>query len=139
MNKEDKYQELSHRETELINHRITQLLTSQTIIFAGYVAMLSIKKDDLCVKNELWDKAQLLLPCLGFLTSVLILIGILSAIFASLILYFRFRPNQLGVHWLSTLGGWFSASFFPILFCMAWNTLIDSFSIERLFDILNIN
>lgn len=116
---EEDYFELSHHEDELINHRLTWLIGSQSLLFAGYAVLLAVEKEKVS-SIEQWQLALHWLPVLGISISSLILIGIVSAVIASCILKVRFSRATFGVHWATTWGGWLTALLFPVAFIVAW-------------------
>lgn len=122
----EEYQNLFHRETDLINQRITQLIGSQSLIFAGYAVLLTVDKDKIIANGyeDIWKSSVHWLPYLGQIISVLIAIGILSAIIASIILKYKY-DKKLGVHWFPTTGGWISAFCFPMVFFFVWSKICD--------------
>lgn len=88
---EEGYFELAHHEDELINHRLTWLIGSQSLLFAGYAVLLTVEKDKLAASIEKIQLALYWLPFLGISVALLILVGIVSAVTASCILKVRFR------------------------------------------------
>lgn len=117
---EDEYFALSHHEDELINHRLTWLIGSQSLLFAGYALLLAVEKDKIAISIDKWVAALYWLPRLGVAISALVLVGIAAAIVASTILKHRYKRKTFGVHWATTCGGWLAALLFPVVFCIAW-------------------
>jgi len=118
--KDEQYFELSHHEDELINHRLTWLIGSQSLLFAGYALLLGVDTSSPAFPIERWNLAVQWFPWLGIFISSLIFLGILSAIIASTILKIRFDREDFGVHVLTTLGGWSTALLFPVAFAVVW-------------------
>ena len=104
--------ELWHQEEILINHRITWLLASQSLLFAGFGW---IKKDD--------NSLALILANLGLATSAFILLGILAAVSAQFILI----KNKHYVWLPATIAGWITAIGLSAAFVVAWNALLSKY------------
>ena len=119
---EEDFYELTHHEDELINQRLTWLLTSQALLFAGYAVLVTKdkEKDKGLMAPEQFQAVLDWLPRLGMTISALILIGIIGAIIASLMLVKRYERPHPGVSWVTTIFGWIPAVLFPIVFIVVW-------------------
>ena len=114
MNDEPSYFEKLKFEHELLNRRITWLLTSQTILFAAYG--LADKHLD-----NYQDFAKVI-PCLGLILSIAILIGIVAAICAKTFTWLDHKDEhpEFGVRTWITVIGLAPDLFLPILFSYGW-------------------
>ncbi len=123
---EDEYYKFTHHEDDLINHRLTWLLGSQSLLFAGYAVLITKDKEigKAPIAPEQFKAAMTWIPYLGIGIAVLILIGIVGAVWASLILHRRAKTKGLvsnvGVYWLTSLCGFLPALLFPVAFMTAW-------------------
>jgi uncharacterized membrane protein YciS (DUF1049 family) len=107
MNKQERFDKACHHEDELINHRLTWLLTSQTILFAAYSLVISSDNAERLAKliNTIFF--------VGFTVTAIILVGILAAITAAITAYRKIKhldseaDNKvtLGVHPITTIIG----------------------------------
>ena len=118
------YDSLGHHEDTLVNHRLTWLLASQTLLFAGFGAIVVAEGVAIEAKQKLlWT-----LAFIGITSSCIILIGLLGAIIASVHLWCDAnkeieQSNQrlrLGVRWWTTLMGWCPPVVLPLIFVIAW-------------------
>lgn len=66
-------------EDNLINHRLTWLLTSQAFIFSAYGLALKFGGEDICCESNKFHYVLKAISTLGLVTSTLILIGICAA------------------------------------------------------------
>jgi hypothetical protein len=119
---EKNYFELIHHEDDLINHRLTWLLASQSLLFAGYAVLVTKDREQnkSLVTPEQFQAALKWVPILGMSIALLILIGIIAAVIASIILVKRSGRKEAGVAWLTSVLGWVTALLFPIGFLVAW-------------------
>lgn len=117
---EDAYYELSHHEDDLINQRLTWLIASQSLLFAGYAVLLTAEREKVEASKHLLDALAKWLPLLGVGLAALAFIGVLAAVVASTILKVRYKRPTFGVHWSTTWAGWVVALLFPVLFAAAW-------------------
>jgi hypothetical protein len=109
-------------ENVLIGQRLTWLLTSQTLLFAGYGIMVT-KAMDACRQKELFlSSAASLVVVAGRALSGAILIGIVAALAAQIALHRQCVPKRkyLGVHPVTTALGWFTCVSIPAIFLAAW-------------------
>ena len=120
----DEYEVYSHRmqfEHELINRRITWLLTSETILFAAYSFALENKESPFLE----------IVASVGLWISLSVFLGVIAAILAKLTLwrYFRRVPGNekepFWVHTGITFIGFVPDLVLPIVFALAWIALIE--------------
>jgi hypothetical protein len=78
-----KIREMWEHEDELVNHRLNWLLTSQTILFAGYAT----QKEEVNIRK--------LIALLGGLTSFILLLSIIAAVWALFILRKRSKGKDI--------------------------------------------
>ena len=111
------YRERWTHEDHLINHRLTWLLASQTLLFAAYGLLL----------QQSSQPGSNLAPFLSTLATIgkavswLIAIGIFAALIAMLMI--KRRSNQPDVSWFATILGWVCAFGLPILFILVWSSV----------------
>lgn len=124
-------------EHELLNRRVTWLLTSQTILFAAYG--LSLGGED---HKTLAIKFQQHIPSLGVYIAVVILVGIFAALLAKIVArndynikVRKYKLNafvegkesaeevELGVRTWITLIGYIPDICLPLLFIYTWSKL----------------
>lgn len=109
-------------EDALVNQRLTWLLLAQGLLFAAY-GTLATKAVDACD-----DKATYLFSVLGLISAVgqifavLIFSGIGAAVCAQWILHDRYAApkDPIGVHTATTIVGWLTGLFVPVVFFGAW-------------------
>lgn len=106
------------RETDLINQRLGQLLTSQSIFFASLAFFYALKEDK--CDNAQFGPVLAWFPILGVSIAVLCLISILASIIASHIIKHKYKTEQIGVNNWTTWMAWFSAIVMPCVFIAAW-------------------
>ena len=122
---EGEYHEHRQFEDQLINHRLTWLLGCESLLFAGYAVLLTKEKvkDGLIAQHQ-FNSALKWIPWLGIGVATLIEIGIIAAIWASVILWLRpelgNHAKNLGVFWGTTILGWIPPLVLPLLFSGAW-------------------
>lgn len=118
----EQYDHQLHFEHELINRRLTWLLTSQSILFAALAFVLG---------KEVLPKQQALffnsISLLGILISLSILIGVLMGVTAKIMTWVDFNlknphteKKQLGVRTWITFIALAPDIFMPIAFVIAW-------------------
>lgn len=116
--KEDKFHERERFEHELINRRLTWLLTSQSVLFAAYGIGLGSTRPHVA---DTFLKATAIS---GTLIAGLILIGVLAAILAKRTAwkeYKKIAPNaQFGVRTWITYLAFAPDILLPIIFGLAW-------------------
>jgi hypothetical protein len=122
---DDKKQELKRqlwaREDDLINHRLTWLGVTQTII-ATATAVVAISAQPNPSIVELTDNAKfasLILALVGLSTSALIAVGIKAACDAQKSIDWRYQ-DQSGITDRTTKRGRFTALAIPIIFLFGW-------------------
>ena len=125
MNK-DAYDRLGHHEDDLVNHRLTWLLLSQTVLFAGFGQIVVAEKIPEASKQAILTAIILV----GGGSSVLIWLGVLGAVLAGLYLWKDTNDHarkqktgeqiRLGVRWWTTWLGWTPPLTLPILFVCVW-------------------
>jgi hypothetical protein len=115
------YFERGKHENELTNHRLTWLLASQTLLFAGYGVVLTSTLAPK-TKAELGQVAEML----GLCSALLIWLGIVASVFATIRLWqesnVELRGNNLPlqIKWWTTWLGWSPPLLLPVLFGVAW-------------------
>ncbi|TWW09427.1 hypothetical protein E3A20_14400 [Planctomyces bekefii] len=102
--------ELWQREDDLINHRLTWLLTSQGLLFAGYGWIFPQPQ----LSGLAWVVAYL-----GLISSLLIAAGLVGAVIAQLILRKR-HGHKLYIHFVCAIIGWATAVGLAIVFAGGW-------------------
>jgi hypothetical protein len=109
---------LFHHEDDLINHRLTWLIGSESLLFTGYAVLVSGVASGSVAQTVRW------LPLLGIAVAGTIWVGILGAVAASLILKRRYGQHTLGIHWLTTAMGWAPGTLLPLIFMTTWTVLL---------------
>lgn len=124
MDKQEKYEQRLQFEHELINRRLTWLLTSQSILFAALAFV--IEKGDMSPQQEAFSK---IVPVLGICISIAILIGVLMAIMAKTITWqdskAKAGATNFGVRTWITFIAFIPDVFMPIAFAVAWYCMIS--------------
>jgi hypothetical protein len=124
------------QEDQLIHQRLSWLLTSHGVIGAGYawlkhriaevgVELATIKCDPVLLEAQEAYRDQLIglseaLVLIGLTISVLILLGVGSALWAQYILQGKYNMYELSVSKHTTRGGYVSALAMPIVCICAW-------------------
>ena len=120
------YEEWLKFEHELINRRVTWLLTSQTILFAGYAVALK--------EHSRWLLG--IVACTGALIAILVWIGILAGFTAKVFTWLDFKRTtgtnddkvnanaQLGVRTWITCLAFIPEALMPLVFTVAWAILL---------------
>lgn len=123
MDERSKFEERGKFEHELLNRRVTWLLTSQTILFAAYGLSISEKSDGKVFRE--------VIPIVGIVLSSIILIGIIAAFIAKIVAWRDFRSSDekykkepLGIKTWITVMGYIPDFFIPIIFTVAWSYLL---------------
>jgi len=115
------YFERGRHENELTNHRLTWLLASQTLLFAGYGVILTAS-----IPVPMKASLAKVAVALGTLSSLLLWLGILASLMASVRLWKEAcsridgELQPLGISWWTTWLGWSPAMLLPILFIWSW-------------------
>lgn len=122
MDEKAKFEDRMRFEHQLLNTRVTWLLSSQTILFAAYG--LSISEYD---KGTLFREV---IPLVGIVLSCIILIGIVASFLAKLFAWDDlkrikgYKNEQLGIRTWITCLGYIPDFFIPIVFAFAWSYLL---------------
>lgn len=117
-NNETKYDRVRSswvHEDALINHRLTWLLASQSLLFAGYSVLLEI-----CTATERIERLIWWIPLLGIVTSLLLLVSITAAIAAMWCLRREYHDLRLDVNRATTIAGFVAPISLPVVFVFAW-------------------
>ena len=111
---------LWEHEDNLINQRMTWLGVTQTILFAAYGLLLTVKlpEGDPNIENQ--KELITLLPIIGLATSILILVGIIAAIFAMKEIKKQCKLDCLGIKNHIIYMGLTCGVGLPIVFVIAW-------------------
>lgn len=124
MDEKARFEERGKFEHELLNRRVTWLLSSQTILFAAYG--LSISEHD---KGEIFREV---IPMVGIVLSTIVLIGIVAAFIAKIVAWNDLRRHkeyeneQLGIRTWITFLGYTPDFFIPFIFAIAWYYLLGA-------------
>jgi len=118
MNKYDEYREKWTHEDNLINQRLTWLLITQTLLFAGYANIIVKPKEDITL---LTDLILLIMPIFGVLFSNIIRISVNAAIMAMLDLKEQLKENScIDTSERATKKGFKASKDMPKLFIALW-------------------
>lgn len=125
MNTEEQRQFNEHCafEDTLINNRLTWLLASESLLFAGYGGIASIDKLDL---DQI---ARLTIPfsAVGIALAILIFVSIVAAVAANIYNYHRLQERDptisLGVYPCATVTAWVVTCLVPLAFVAGWMLL----------------
>ncbi len=127
-NQAGSYQDLREKwvhEDNLVNHRLTWLLVSQTLMFAGYGVLLdSLGRCPSPSQASHIRRLLTYLPFFGIATSLLILGGIVAAVWALIIL--RRRNAGLDVYRWTTVLSFLASIGLPVVFAIAWYIVLRS-------------
>jgi hypothetical protein len=104
-------------ENELMNQRLNWLLASQTLLFAGYGAVLSAS-----LRQQIKESIAKVAVTLGAFSALLIWLGIIAAFGASIHLTMQFGDQDFikGLFAWTNLVGWSVPFLLPLLFIGAW-------------------
>jgi hypothetical protein len=120
------------REDDLINHRLTWLMVSQTLLFSAYAALYYAEATTFAAKCDLRDfnakieKANSFIPLLGAFSSFAIWVAVLGAASAMFILWRRHEKIRPPHHYpifvsrLTTCLGLVPPLFIPLIFAFVW-------------------
>lgn len=122
-------------EDHLVNYRLTWLLVSQTLLFAAYGTLLDVLLDkqkglDGANRDVVLYMVQSILPWVGMSIAALVLLGVLAALLAMAKLAYdssklvEHEEMRMDVSILTTALGWLSGGLFPVIFLVAWNSVI---------------
>jgi hypothetical protein len=123
MDKQEKYEQRLQFEHELINRRLTWLLTSQSILFAALAFV--IEKEGMAPLQNEFSK---IISVLGISIALAILIGVIMGIAAKVTAWREYNSKiippedkkPLGVHtWITSIA-FIPDIFMPIAFAVAW-------------------
>jgi hypothetical protein len=122
-NAQKKFNEHCHFEDQLINNRLTWLLTSEALLFAGFGVIMSSDK----VGLEKIDHWTFTFFVVGLSLAGLTFVSIVAAVLANLVYYCKLKKEKnedenltLGVFPPSTVAAWFVACAIPIAFAAGW-------------------
>lgn len=119
---EDKTFERLRFEHELINRRLTWLLSSQSILFAAYgvAAGLSAAQTDTAAQSDIAGFFLNVTAITGAFISGLILIGVIAGILAKRTVWKDSQQKEFGVRTWTTYLGLVPDTLLPIVFGVAW-------------------
>ena len=105
-------------EAALINHRITWLIASQSILFAGYAILVSSSK----FESQLIQDITQVFVFVGKSTALLIFVGIVAACLAVFFIWndSHVQDPKRGLRICTTVAGLSPAVALPIVFFFAW-------------------
>jgi hypothetical protein len=107
-------------EDQLINHRLTWLLASEALLFAGYGA---IQSSDRFSQGQVSTLTTPLFV-VGLVISILIFLSVLAAAAANLHNWRDLKADDpkvtLGVRAYTTIVGWGVAASLPLVFALGW-------------------
>src|SRR5687767_12681110 len=89
-NAQKKFNKHCQFEDRLINNRLTWLLTSEALLFAGFGVILSSDK----VGSEKIDKLTFTVFLVGLSLAVLTFVSILAAVIANLVYYRKLKKEK---------------------------------------------
>lgn len=112
----DRLREKWVHEDEVINHRLTWLLVSQTILFAGYGALLRMPEK--AMHAEKINDLIVAVPRFGIVTSVLILVSILAA--TATMYHLKGKNACVEAYGTVTIFGLAASLGLPVVFVLAW-------------------
>jgi hypothetical protein len=114
------YDEYCKFEDGLINNRLGWLLASESLLFAGYAAIVSSDK----LTDEHVVRLTTPLLIVGITVAVLIFLSILAAVLANVHNWHKLnKPDQkvsLGVYPPSTTTAWVATCLIPLTFATGW-------------------
>ena len=113
-----RYDEHCKFEDQLIANRLSWLLTSESILFAGYGVIL---RGDMTSKYQ----ASRIFFIVGITVSILIFVGILAAVLANVHHRRDLQKEsdekiRFGIRTYTTVTGWSVALLLPVVFIIAW-------------------
>jgi len=118
-------------EDQLINYRLTWLLASEALLFAGFGAIMSSDK----VGPDKIDKLTSVFIIVGLSLAVLTFVSIVAAVLANFVYYGKLNKENygklnkekgededltLGVFRPSTITAWIVACAIPVVFAVGW-------------------
>jgi hypothetical protein len=108
------------REDQLINHRLTWLIASQSLLFAGYAVLLAADKSHVS-SDAAWSAIVTWMPRLGIVIATLILLAIASSVLSSWLLRRSFNFGTSKLRTVTTWAGWAPALLLPVVFIVVWS------------------
>lgn len=112
----DIHEKRMHFEHDLINRRLSWLLTSQTILFAAMA--LAFKDGELCEKQKTFIE---LIPVMGGVISLSIFSGVLAGAFAKYKIWKESKSDQWGVRTQITRWALLGTDLLlPVIFAIIW-------------------
>jgi hypothetical protein len=105
-------------ENELIHHRLSWLLASQSLLFMAHASLLKEVHGEEQL-NRLRIGAMKSISLLGCVSSVSVLMGVVGAIVAFVIIC-REENRPYGVHVVATALGFFPALAIPLVSAYVW-------------------
>jgi uncharacterized membrane protein YidH (DUF202 family) len=122
MDKQEKYEQRLQFEHELINRRLTWLLTSQSILFAALAFVLEKERMD-----PLQKEFSKIISVLGISIALAILIGVIMGIAAKILTWQDSKKagaKHFGVRTWITFTAFIPDVFMPIAFAVAWYCIV---------------
>ncbi|HOY12485.1 MAG TPA: hypothetical protein PLY70_05065 [Saprospiraceae bacterium] len=105
-----------HFEHDLINRRLSWLLTSQSILFAAMA--LAFEDSELCEKHKTFIE---LIPVMGGVISLSIFSGVLAGAFAKYKIWKKSESDEWGVRtWITRWALLGTDLLLPIIFAIIW-------------------
>jgi hypothetical protein len=107
-------------EDELINQRLIWLLTSQSLLFAGYGFLLQLDKSPLPQQAKYFAT---LVPLTGLLLSVVLMVSVIAAVLEILRLHKKYRGLGVELHDIEAplILGLVTPLLLPLIFVVAWS------------------
>jgi len=110
-------------EDQLINYRLTWLLASEALLFAGFGAIMSSDK----VGTDKIDYVTSVFIFVGLWLAGLTFVSVLAAVVANLVYYCKLKKEKnehgdvtLGVFPTSTVAAWIVTCLIPVTFAVGW-------------------
>ena len=123
---EDKTFERQKFEHELINRRLTWLLSSQTILFAAYGVAIGLRPTatEPVAESDVVDFFLNVTAITGAFIACLILIGVIAGIRAKYWVWKDSGENEWGVRTQVTVLAQVPDTLLPVVFAVAWILLL---------------
>jgi hypothetical protein len=121
----DKNFERLRFEHELINRRLTWLLSSQSILFAAYGVAVRTVEPGISV-SEIADIFLRVTAITGTVIAILILIGVVAGILAKRTVWKDSKEKQFGVRTWITYLALVPDILLPVVFALAWIYILSS-------------
>lgn len=119
---EDLREKWTH-EDDLINHRITWLLLSQTLLFTAYGIFLQTASQPDHLASV--DKLIPIIPFIGFLICIIIMWSILTALVTMRCL--RKQNEKIVAKSNTGIGGFLPPILLPIVFLLSWIYVVAAY------------